>query len=152
MSLKFRQSGLDDEDREAVARFCEVDQTKSKSMTVQAPADETDINKIVAKIIKGHTVMASNGEPFYGDVSELGGLQEAIIKVQEADELFMQYPAEVREKFENDPVNFIEFLDNPENYAEAKKLGLVKDRPVAPEPGLSAPPAAAAGAPTQSPS
>lgn len=145
---KFGNKTVTDDDRPKVARFCEADYSKSVSLTTQAPADEVDINKIVARIKKGQTVMASNAEPFYGDVSFLGGLQEAIIKVQEADDLFMQFPAELRERFENDPVKFVEFLEDPKNLDEARSLGLVK--PV-PEPVKEAAPAPATP-PTQLPS
>lgn len=112
-----------------------------KSLTVQAPADEVDINKIMARVLKGHTVLTSAGTPFYGDVSEFDGLQDALIKVQEADELFMQYPAELRSKFENDPVKFVDFMMDPANLDEAIKLGLAKPKPVevtppVPEPGV----------------
>jgi phage internal scaffolding protein len=123
------------------ARFVEADfSTKDGiSRTSQAAATELDINKIMARVLKGGLVPTFNGQPFYGDVSDLGGLQDAIIKVQEADDLFMQYPAEIRERFENDPVNMILFLEDPANYDEALKIGLVKPRPVvqppAPEPG-----------------
>lgn len=142
MSQAFRESGIlfkDEKDRPKVARFVEV-QDFGPSLTSQAMTDEADINKIVSRIQKGQTVLTSAGEPFYGDVSEFGGLQEAIIKVQEADELFMQYPAELRSKFDNDPVKMIEFLEDSNNHAEAIRLGLVKPRPQAenppvPEPG-----------------
>lgn len=130
MSLKYRKSGLDDLDQDAKARFCEVDFTKTKSLTVQAPAEEVDINKIIARIQKGQTILAPNGEPFYGDVSEFEGLQDALIKVQEADDLFMQYPAEVRERFDNDPVKFVDFMSKPENTDEAIKLGLAYKKPI----------------------
>lgn len=107
-----------------------------KSMTVQAPADEVDINRIMARVLKGQPVLTSNAEPFYGDVSEFSGLQESIIKVQEAEDLFMQYPASLREKFENDPVQFVDFMSDPKNTDEAIKLGLAlpKPIPVVPEP------------------
>lgn len=136
----FEQTGLDPEDREAVARFVEVEDF-GPSMAVQFPTEEVDINKIMAKVMKGQPILTSQGQPFYGDVTEFGGLQEAIMKVQEADDLFMQYPAETRERFENDPVKFIEFLEDPANKEEALKLGLIKpqpkDTPPVPEPGVS---------------
>lgn len=127
-------------DREKVARFCEADFSDSPSLTSQHPADEVDINKIMARIQKGQTVLTSAGQPFYGDVSELDGLQDALIKVQEANELFMQFPADVREKFDNDPVKMVEFLENSENRDKAIELGLVKPHlepksPPVPEPG-----------------
>lgn len=143
MSLAFRKSGIvfkDEADRPKVARFVEVKEY-GPSLTSQAPAEEVDINKIVARIQKGQTVLTSTGEPFYGDVSELGGLQEAFIKVQESQELFMQYPAEVRSKFDNDPVKFVAFLEDPKNMEEAIKSGLITKEPPksppVPEPGAS---------------
>lgn len=136
MSLSLKNAGIDDDDREAVARFCEKDFSKTKSLTVQAPTDEVDINKIMARIQKGQTVMTSAGEPWFGDVSEFNGLQDAIIKVQEADDLFMQFPAQVRERFENDPVQFFDFMQDPKNTDEAISLGIALKRPV-PEPAPS---------------
>lgn len=147
MSKAFAESGIlfkDEKERAKVARFTEV-KDFGPSLTSQAMADEADINKIVARIQKGQIVLASNGEPFYGDVSELGGLQDAIIKVQEAQDLFMQFPAELRSRFDNDPVKMIEFLEEPKNLDEAIKIGLAKPRPApvapvippVPEPGAS---------------
>lgn len=149
MSQAFRESGIkfvDEKDRMKVARFTEV-KDFGLTHTSQATADEVDINKIMARIEKGHTVMTPQGTPFYGDVSELGGLQEAIIKVQEADDLFMQYPAKTRERFNNDPVELIEFLENPENKAEALKLGLIEAALAVPEPPKAPAPAARGAAP-----
>lgn len=106
-----------------------VDCSGEPPMTVQASRDEVDINRIVARIEKGLAVPVLAGEPFYGDVSMLDGLQDALIKVQEADQLFMSYPADIRERFENDPVKFVEFMSDEKNTEEAIKLGLAIKRP-----------------------
>jgi len=142
MSLALKKSGIKDNEREKIARFCEADFSNSPSLTSQSFADEVNINKIMARVLKGQTIMASNGEPFYGDVSEYDGLQDALIKVQESEELFMQYPAETREKFENNPIKLVEFLMDPANKDEAIEMGLMKPKPVqetppVPEPGAS---------------
>lgn len=143
MSEALRKAGIKDNEREKVARFVEI-KDFGKSMTVQAPADEVDINKIMARISKGLPVLTSDNEPFYGDVSEFDGLQDALIKVQEAEDLFMQYPAGLREKFDNDPVKFVDFMSDPANTDEAIKLGLALPRPVisppAPEPAVDSKP------------
>jgi phage internal scaffolding protein len=143
MSSALRKSGIKDTDREKVSRFVEADFSNSPSLTSQSQADEVDINKIMSRVAKGQTILGSDGKPFYGDVSNLGGLQEAFIKIQEADELFMQYPAEMREKFQNDPSKFVDFVADPKNYDEALKIGLLKPRPVVPppvpEPGVVSP-------------
>lgn len=125
--------------------FPNTDFSNDKIMTVQASKDEVDINKIVARVNKGLAVPVMNGEPFYGDVSEFGGLQDAIIKTQEADELFMQFPADVREHFENDPVKFVEFFADPANLDEARSLGLV----VKPPEGKVSPPVTTPPVPEQ---
>jgi len=83
------------------------------SMTKQSFADETDINKIVARFEKTGLIEHLNSrEPFYGDVSDIVGYQEALNVVQKADDLFNAYPAKVRERFDNDPVKFIEFISD----------------------------------------
>lgn len=131
-------------DRAIVARSTEADFSDSPSLTSQSFADEVNINKIMARVEKGQIVLGSDGMPFYGDVSELGGLQEALIKVQEAEELFMQFPAETREVFENDPLKMVQFLEDPSNKEKAIQLGLVKPKPEVvtppvPEPGANPP-------------
>lgn len=125
------------------ARFCDVDCSGDPSLTVQADAAEVDINRIVARMEKGKPVPVFNGQAFFGDVSEFDGLQDALMKVQQADDLFMSYPAFLRERFDNDPVKFVEFLSDDKNLAEAQDLGLVVKRPAPPAP--PPPPAAPAG-------
>lgn len=108
-----------------------VDCSGDEVLTKQFGRDETDINKIIARFEKTGQLAAMNqGQPFYGDVSEFTGLHDAIIKVQEANDLFMAYPASVRERFDNDPVKFVEFFEDPANLDEAVKLGLALPRPV----------------------
>lgn len=122
------------------SRFVEVDCSKDSGLTVQASKDEVDINKIVARVNKGQAIPLFNDRPAqFDDFSEFGGLQDAIIKAQEAQELFLEYPADVRERFDNDVVKFVEFFNDARNYDEALKLGLVQKRPEAPLP--PAPPA-----------
>lgn len=111
-----------------------VDCSKDSPVTVQSSGIEVDINKIVKRIEKGMPVPVLNGEPFYGDVSGFSGLQDAIIKVQDAEDVFMQFPADIRERFENDPVKFVEFLDDDKNRDEAIKLGIIPPPPPQPAP------------------
>lgn len=124
-----------------------VDCSGDKPITVQSNRNEVDINSIVARVAKGGTVTTSSGEPWFGDVSDFTGLQDAIIKVQEADDLFMQLDASVRERFDNDPVQLVDFLSDDRNRDEAIRLGLVRVRqgdvssnPVPPAPVVPEPP------------
>lgn len=119
-----------------------TDCTGDKGFTVQADSDEADINKIIARYNKsGQLPPSRGGEPFYGDVSDLGNLQESLIKIQEADRLFMSYPADLRERFDNDAVKLIEFLDDEGNRKEAEELGLVVKAPIDEAPVVPAEPA-----------
>lgn len=107
-----------------------VDTSKDPVLTTQADRDDVDINKIVARMLKGAQLPPTlAGEPFYGDVSEVSDLQDAYIKIQQAEEMFMQHPADVRERFNNNPVEFVEFFEDPANLDEAIKLGLAVKRP-----------------------
>lgn len=104
-----------------------TDCSKDKVMVTQSLKDEVDINKIMEKIAKGQ-MMENLKEGIFEDISEYNGLEEAFIKVQNAKEDFMTLPAEIREKFDNDPVELINFLENAENRAEAEKLGIIQPR------------------------
>lgn len=116
------------------------DDLKAGRHAVQADAAEVDINNIIKRIQKGATPPQLGGQPFYGDVSEFSDLGDAFMKIQEANELFMSYPAQLRERFDNDPVKLVEFLSDPSNLKEAVELGLALKRPD-PEPEAPAAPA-----------
>lgn len=105
--------------------------------TVQSDRDDADINKIVARMLKTGFVPEFRGEPFYGDVSEFGDLAECQRKVFEGQELFMSFPAELRERFNNNAAELIAFLNNGDNRKEAEELGLIQKAP----PPVVAPPA-----------
>ncbi|AXH77459.1 MAG: internal scaffolding protein [Microviridae sp.] len=112
-----------------------TDFKNDKGLAVQHLKDEVDINKIVARIQKTGLFPERRGEPFFGDVSDLGGLADAYRKVQESKELFMEFPADIREKFQNDPIKMISFLEDENNFDKAVEIGLVqKPIPEVPEP------------------
>jgi len=124
MSLALKKAGIKDTEREKIARFCEADFSNSPSLTSQSFADEVNINKIMARVLKGQTILASDGEPFYGDVSNIGDYKQALETVMEAETLFGQFDASVRERFKNDPGELLSFLSDANNKEEAYKLGL----------------------------
>lgn len=114
-----------------------TDFSKDKGFTVQADRDDADINKVIARFQKsGQVAPVLRGEPFYGDVSEFGDLAESYMKIQDAERLFMGFPAEVRERFENDPVQLVDFLADEGNRKEAEELGLIA---VPPKPVVEPP-------------
>lgn len=111
-----------------------------KSMTRQSEAGSCDINAIMRGYEKTGVLPVEAREAVFADVSTLGSFREVLDVIQAATEGFMELPARVRARFDNDPVAFVDFCGRPENRAELVELGLVE----APAPAPVV--AAAAGA------
>ena len=106
-------------------------------MVQQHLAKDTDINTIMAKYAKtGQFTHVTPMAGEYGDFSNVPDYKSAMEQIMAADALFMELPAKVRERFGNDPANFIEFATNDKNIEELRKLGLAPPAPLPPEPQL----------------
>lgn len=108
------------------AAFAAPDDEVSK--TVQADKADADINVIVKRWLKTGQVPASARLPTYGDFTGPADYQQALNVVEEADFAFAQLPAELRDRFGNDPAEYVEFCSDPANRDEMIELGLL-DRP-----------------------
>lgn len=110
---------------------------KDESLAQQHFKDETDINRIVKQfvatgMVNATTRQALDPQVFY-DVMDY---QSALEAVRAADDVFMQLPAELRERFDNDAGAFVDFVSDPVNASEIRALGLGKLPPVqVAEPG-----------------
>lgn len=110
---------------------------KDESLAQQHFKDETDINRIVKQfvatgMVNATTRQALDPQTFY-DVMDY---QSALEAVRAADEVFMQLPAELRERFDNDAAAFVDFASDPVNLSEIRALGLGKLPPeLVAEPG-----------------
>lgn len=127
--MKVFVRGLYNYDADAASEEAGLKIDESESVTQQQFAEEVDINTIVKRF--GLTGELPNGVamPVSGDFTGVADFQSAMNVVRQAQEAFMELPAEVRYRFSNDPARVVEFLDNPENRDEAIKLGIVA-RPV----------------------
>lgn len=94
------------------------------SLAVQAERDECDINTIVRRF--GLTGQLPTGVKalMYGDFTGISDYRQALEVVSEADASFYAMPADVRERFRNDPALFVDFCSDPANVDEMRKLGL----------------------------
>lgn len=94
--------------------------------TRQAFKDECDINKLLARYAKTGALshFAKHGGE-YMSVSPVE-FQEALNTVIEADKLFRDLPSKLRGRFNNDPSEFLGFVQNPDNADEMVELGLRK--------------------------
>lgn len=102
-----------------------------ETLTLQAHAEECDVNRIMARWEKtGQLPDNGHREPQFGDVSEVPDLQSAQNIFIEAQACFGALDARVRARFGNSPVALYEWLADPENLEEAAKLGLFKPEAV----------------------
>jgi phage internal scaffolding protein len=98
------------------------------SLAQQHFKDECDINNILRQFNLTGVLPESPLSPRYGDFTGIGDYHTALNQVIAAEDGFMSLPANLRARFENDPAQLIEFLNNPENYNEAISLGLVENK------------------------
>jgi len=89
---------------------------------------ETDVNYIVSKYKNTGIWPASQKIGQYLDVSEVPDYHTAMNTVISAQNAFNALPAQLRNRFRNDPHELLQFLQNPENYDEGVKLGLFEQK------------------------
>jgi len=126
--LQLRQPG--NYDVEQASEESGLDCSSLPSRTQQHFAEEVDINTIVRRF--GLTGELPEGVPhiLQGDFTNVFDFQSAMDMVVAAREAFMEQPAEVRARFDNDPQKFLAFTSDRANLDEAIKLGLVRSESV----------------------
>lgn len=111
------------------------------SMTQQQFRDECDINTIVRQFGITGKLPEAVYQPTYGDFLVVEDFQGSLHAIQRATDSFMMLPANVRERFQNDPGKFVDFCSDPRNVAELKELHVSKEAPppVKPVPSPTTP-------------
>ncbi|WNK14209.1 MAG: internal scaffolding protein [Microvirus sp.] len=94
------------------------------TMTQQHFANECDINHIMAKFLKTGLLNQIDAGT-YDDVYDALDYRESLHIIKYGEEQFATLPSLVRKKFDNDPLQFMEFMHNPNNQTEAENLGLL---------------------------
>lgn len=98
----------------------------------QSFRDECDINKIMASYQKtGAVTHFAKHQPSY-QICSGQSFHEAMNLCLDAQTMFDDLPATLRSKFMNDPSQFLEFVQNPDNAAEMIELGLSNAKPQPP--------------------
>ena len=117
--------------------------TGEDAVTQQCFKDECDINILLAKFAVTGQLPENVRVPQYVDFEEAFDFQSSMNVTRAAEEAFNAMPAEVRDRFQNDPGRFLEFANDASNYEEALKMGLAIKRPekaaVGPGSGLAEP-------------
>jgi phage internal scaffolding protein len=112
---------------------------KLPSLTQQSGKDDADINVIMRRFKVTGMMPQSVRRPVFADFEGIFDFQSAQNALVEANRSFSQMPAEVRERFNNDPARFVRFCSDDNNLDEMRKLGLAVPAPEpakAPEPML----------------
>lgn len=107
------------------------------TLTQQQFKDDVDVNVILARIAKTNQMPPLN--PITGtigevDLTELPSYQEALNTIIAADNSFMELPAQMRLRFNNNPQQLMDYLNDPANIEESRTLGLRNPAPASPAP------------------
>lgn len=95
-------------------------------LTEQAHAKECDINQILKGYYKtGLIKHAQRFEGKYDDFSSVD-FQNAMYIVAQARQMFGQLPAKMRQRFNHDPGEFMDFCRDSNNREEMQRLGILK--------------------------
>lgn len=109
---------------------------EKETKTKQSEAAAVDINVILKNYERSGYLPPPLKAAVFTDVSDIGDFREAVAVIEAARDGFMQLPAEVRSRFDNDPAAFLDYISQPQQYDELVKLGLVEAK--APESGVAA--------------
>lgn len=101
-----------------------------ESLTQQSDMEETDINVIMEKYRVTGQVPGVVQPAMYGDFSGNLSYRDAVERVKEANDAWAEIPAKIRRRFANDPQEFMNFVNDPENLPEMRKMGLAKPEPI----------------------
>ena len=108
------------------------------SLAQQHFKDETDINNILRQFNITGLLPEAPLSPRYGDFTGIVDYHTALNAVIAAEDGFMALPADLRARFQNDPEQLIEFLNDESNKDEAIKLGLLDQKLIENEQKLEA--------------
>ena len=100
------------------------------SMTMQQFAKEADINFLIDRYKKTgsyYSPLSVSGAPrvpLYEDISDLPDITALYNRVNDVVEFFGNLPSSVRAQFGNSVSAFVEFAQNPANYAKCVEMGV----------------------------
>lgn len=107
------------------------------SRTQQHFKEDCDINNIIKRHrTQDPSLSINRRQGVYADVSEYTDYPQMLQKVIDAQRAFMDLGSDVRLRFQNDPAQLIQFLNDPKNYDEGVRMGLLVSRKEAQELGL----------------
>lgn len=107
----------------------------------------TNINTIVKQYDRTGYLPQVDREALFLDVTEMPDYRTSLDLIQKADDMFMDLPADLRARFDNDAAIFLDWTSDEDNREEMVELGML------PKPDLVEPaePAVEPQAPIETP-
>lgn len=106
------------------------------SLAKQSFLEETNINTIMAKFEQnGLLDHVNTHKGDYGNFIGYPDYQTALNQISEAEVAFATIPAKIRAMFNNSPLQFLEFAQNPDNLDQMIGMGLAPKREPLRAPG-----------------
>lgn len=131
MNIEWRKQYVEAERDEKIGKSVAVVCLAEEDLTVQGDKDEADINVMLKRFGVTGQIRTVDRQALQGDFSDAPDLQTALNRVRAAEREFLNLPAELRAKLNNDPSQVEGWLSQDENRDEAIRLGLV-DKPLPP--------------------
>lgn len=99
------------------------------SLTHQDAAEHVNINNIYRKTQLGQLPIGSSKMPDYGDFSNVESYDTALDVIRRAEEAFMDLPADIRKKYNNDPQEYYEkTLSDAQQHVEIQQAKAMEEK------------------------
>lgn len=120
-----------DEDRDAYEQALTDITPVGPTLTQAHFAKDADINDIMKRFgVKDGSIPPMAIDPrYFGDFTDAPDFRQALDNIRDAQQRFALLPADVRARFNNDPVQLFQFVENPLNEDESVRLGLLQKIP-----------------------
>jgi phage internal scaffolding protein len=117
---------MDIEIKKAFRRYEGSKINTGEGITEQCHKKECDMNHILKDYKRtGFIRHAKENQGRYDDIS-VQDFQDAMFKVAEATNMFNDLPANLRKDFNNNPAEFLGFVQNPDNQEKLQKMGIIR--------------------------
>lgn len=99
---------------------------ESEDLAVQSDALDADINVLVKRFgLTTDSPMEAHMIAHFGDFTDLRDFHSTMQSIKDVEQSFETLPSAVRERFRNDPGEFIDFLSDPGNRDELARMGVL---------------------------
>lgn len=120
-----------DEDRDEREGLLAGTVNDADSLTQQHHAEAADVNVLAQRfgLDKKPLPTVPQNPAWYGDFSNVPDLRTALEITNDAKNRFMALPPKLRARFQNSPAELWGFIQDPDNWEEAVRLGLLTKAP-----------------------